>query len=356
MTKKLSLVVPLYTSLQYFADCLESLENQESFPDQIVIVDDSNNSEVSQLAQNFAAKYSRQVDFVANNEPLGIVGSTARAIEQTSGDYIAFLDSDDVLLPNAVREMRAAMTDEFDVISSDFSFFSESPSASIPRIRPYSMIGDSWVRAVGGQNFSTHFRALRGELAREFDWSSATSGVQDAQLNFSLIKPRFKLIDQTLYLHRVHPSQHSRSLSSSEGSALNISRSHFLTSSLGSVIEVDVAALDAISDASSFPIVTLTAGGKIVGKQSSTPLELLQCHAMVLDISRVDAASAADLLTLARDNGITTAVKITNFTTRELAWVIQYSALPDTLLAADTVQAGLFKAHAFPNVNIRVVG
>ena len=96
MSKKISIIVPVYNVEKYLERCVESLVNQTYQNIEIILVDDKSPDSSGMLCDRLAQKDSRiKVVHKEKNEGLGFARNTG--IENASGDYILFVDSDDYL-------------------------------------------------------------------------------------------------------------------------------------------------------------------------------------------------------------------------------------------------------------------
>src|SRR5215203_2383114 len=95
----LSVVVPIYNVERYLTDCLESLA-QQTFPDlEVILVDDGATDSSAAIAAAFAERDDRFQLVRQANGGLGNARNTGA--DRATGDYIAFVDSDDVVVRNA---------------------------------------------------------------------------------------------------------------------------------------------------------------------------------------------------------------------------------------------------------------
>ena len=96
---RISVVVPIYDVEDYLEECLRSLAGQTVADFEAILVDDGSTDASAAIAERFAATDDR---FRLLRQPNGGL-SRARntGIDAASGDYLAFLDSDDVLPPTA---------------------------------------------------------------------------------------------------------------------------------------------------------------------------------------------------------------------------------------------------------------
>ena len=112
---RLSIVVPVYNVENYLAACLDSL----IYPDipyyEIIVVNDGSTDNSLQIAESYAGRYPELIRIISQeNGGLGAARNTG--IENARGEYIIFVDSDDTLAPNAVREMYGRMDEGFDIL------------------------------------------------------------------------------------------------------------------------------------------------------------------------------------------------------------------------------------------------
>lgn len=90
---KISLIVPVYNVEEYLDDCLNSLINQTLKDIEIICIDDESTDNSLEVLKSFARKDKRVKVFSCNHGGLGI--SRNRGIKKATGEYIAFIDSDD---------------------------------------------------------------------------------------------------------------------------------------------------------------------------------------------------------------------------------------------------------------------
>ena len=107
-----SIIIPAYNAVKYIDDCLQSAINQTYSNVEIIVVDDGSTDDTGAVALKRAKQDSRIKVIRQNNQ--GLSASRNRGIEESSGQWIVFLDSDDMLpkagvetLLNAVNEADA---------------------------------------------------------------------------------------------------------------------------------------------------------------------------------------------------------------------------------------------------------
>ncbi|MPZ63475.1 MAG: glycosyltransferase [Propionibacteriales bacterium] len=110
----LSVVVPVYNVAAYLAESLDSLLVQTWQAFDVVIVDDGSTDGSGDLADGYAAR-DRRVR-VVHTQNHGLGAARNEGIRHVRGEYVAFLDSDDVLPPDAY----ATLVEALEASGSDF--------------------------------------------------------------------------------------------------------------------------------------------------------------------------------------------------------------------------------------------
>ena len=111
---KVSVIIPIYNMEPYLAQCLKSVINQTLQEIEIICVDDGSTDGSWEILRAFAAQDARiQVYTQAN---AGVSAARNLGMSHASGEYFAFLDSDDYYLPEAMEKAYAkAKKDDADI-------------------------------------------------------------------------------------------------------------------------------------------------------------------------------------------------------------------------------------------------
>jgi CRISPR system Cascade subunit CasB len=119
---RFSVIVPAYKVQAYLHECLDSVLSQ-SYPDlELIAVDDCSPDACGAIIDEFAARDAR-VRAVHLPENQGLGRARNAGLEQATGDYLVFLDSDDTLTPDALRAIadRIKETGDPDVLVFDYA-------------------------------------------------------------------------------------------------------------------------------------------------------------------------------------------------------------------------------------------
>ena len=204
-----SIVVPCYrTPRTYLLEMLDSVRAQSYENWQLCLMDATPSEEVAQAVWEYCEKYQeKRILYTHLEKNLGIAGNTNAGLEQATGEWIGFLDHDDLLAPEALYEMAALMNVEPDVeaIYSDEDQVEESRQGlkhKNPHFKP-----DFSPDLLRSNNYITHFFCVkRSVLEQTGGFREAFDGAQDYDLILRCTEVARKTghVPKVLYHWRVH--------------------------------------------------------------------------------------------------------------------------------------------------------
>ena len=107
MTETVSVIMPSYNTGKLIADSIRSVQAQ-TYPDwELLIVDDCSTDGTDEAVRPFLA--DPRIRYLKNTENSGAAVSRNRALREAKGRWIAFLDSDDLWLPQKLEKQIAFM-------------------------------------------------------------------------------------------------------------------------------------------------------------------------------------------------------------------------------------------------------
>lgn len=122
---KLSIVIPLYNKEDYVVETLQSLVDQTLWPFEIIIVDDKSTDRSLEVTKRFLNETPKdfqqnvRVEFVESEQNRGIGYTRNIGFAQTCGDYVCFMDADDLYVPELIERSSKLITSS----SLDFVVF-----------------------------------------------------------------------------------------------------------------------------------------------------------------------------------------------------------------------------------------
>lgn len=105
MAKKVSIIVITYNAGDDLKECLDSLEKQDYYEKEIIVVNDASTDGTQEFLQHFKKQTQVAIITVTNEQNLGVAGSRNVGIGLASGDIITFTDSDCVADRKWVSEL-----------------------------------------------------------------------------------------------------------------------------------------------------------------------------------------------------------------------------------------------------------
>jgi GT2 family glycosyltransferase/ubiquinone/menaquinone biosynthesis C-methylase UbiE len=205
-----SIIVPVYNHSEYLKQAIESALGQTFADFECVLYDDaSTEPEARGLLEQYAAHERAHVIFGDRNR--GLSGALNQGIAHARGEYLAFLDCDDLLDRDALRKAAAVLAKEhkrIDVLYTNRLDIDER--GAILRFWDFRN------RAVGSPEdellkgmFCSHLKVIRREAFRRTGlYRSEYDSAQDYDMALRLSEGGvFRFLPENLYRHRVHRGQ-----------------------------------------------------------------------------------------------------------------------------------------------------
>lgn len=115
MNYKLSVIIPAYNGERFLAETLDCVLNQTLKSVQIVIVNDGSTDSTAEIIADYAKKHSNILPITQPNS--GVSAARNNGIRNASGEYLLFLDTDDVFTPDSFE----LMCDKLDKTGADIA-------------------------------------------------------------------------------------------------------------------------------------------------------------------------------------------------------------------------------------------
>ena len=129
--KALSVIIPIYNAEKYLEECLDSLVKQSLREIEILMINDGSTDESRKIAEKYVKKYSNFR--LVNKKNGGVSSARNKGLELATGEYIAFLDPDDYVLPNTYRVMYLkSRNTKSDTFIGNIKCFNEEKSWGLP--------------------------------------------------------------------------------------------------------------------------------------------------------------------------------------------------------------------------------
>jgi glycosyltransferase involved in cell wall biosynthesis len=113
---KVSVIVPIYNQAPFIRETVDSVLDQDYPSLELVLSDDGSTDGTSDILREYAQREPERVKVEASEENTGIAGAFNRALDAHTGDYIAWLGGDDVMLPGKLSRQVAILESRPDAI------------------------------------------------------------------------------------------------------------------------------------------------------------------------------------------------------------------------------------------------
>lgn len=107
MSDSVSIIMPSYNTASYIAETVQSVISQTYQNWELIIVDDCSTDDTGAVLQPFLA--DERIRYFKNEKNSGAAVSRNRALREAKGKWIAFLDSDDLWMPEKLEKQIAFM-------------------------------------------------------------------------------------------------------------------------------------------------------------------------------------------------------------------------------------------------------
>lgn len=101
--EKISIIMPVYNSEKYVSEAIESVRNQSYQNWELLIVDDGSTDRSPEIIDAYSRKDTRIKSFHQKNQGVSVARNFA--LHQTQGEYVTFIDSDDVYHTDRLNRM-----------------------------------------------------------------------------------------------------------------------------------------------------------------------------------------------------------------------------------------------------------
>lgn len=98
---KVSVLMPVYNGERFLAESIESILSQTFSDWELVIVNDGSTDKSAEICKSYSDK---RIKYFANPENKGLIYTRSLAISKATSEFVAFLDSDDMALPDRLKE------------------------------------------------------------------------------------------------------------------------------------------------------------------------------------------------------------------------------------------------------------
>ncbi len=131
-----SVIIPVYNGALYLGEAIESVLNQSVQPDEVTVVDDGSTDRTAEIAKSYPVQY-----YLRPHQGAGAARNFG--VAQSSGQLLAFIDADDLWLPNKLAAQIEVLENlvEIEVVFGQVEQFGSITYGE--QIRPARFVGET---------------------------------------------------------------------------------------------------------------------------------------------------------------------------------------------------------------------
>lgn len=214
MTKEtVSVIIPSYNSIKWVSDAIECILNQ-SYPFcEIIVVDDGSTDGTGEL---LVSKYGDSIKYV-HQENKGLAGARNTGLQHAKGDYIQFLDADDLIHPDKIR-LQVEVMQSMSFLSVSYTDYYSCDINELDRLIPGRyltpvMTSSSYLEEIVQRwetklSIPVHCFLFDARIFREhdvkFDEQLPNHEDWDCWMQVFTLNPTVRYIDKKMAIYRIH--------------------------------------------------------------------------------------------------------------------------------------------------------
>ena len=214
MTELISVIVPIYNTEKYLVECIESIREQTYSNIEIILVDDGSTDASIEICDEFSKKDSRVRVFHKENEGSAVAKNFG--IQQSKGEYIILVDSDDTVSDKMIEVLYTHIKEKnadiaignyyiYDESDKNFYFYVTDKDFSVEELAIQEIMN----RQAGDWQFNSSafilptFKLIKKELFKEVQFSNGRRFDDEATMHrFYLLASKIIFINDNLYRYR----------------------------------------------------------------------------------------------------------------------------------------------------------
>ncbi len=206
---RFSVVITCYNHAGYIGDAVDSALGQSHTPSQVIVVDDASTDTSVQVLR----RYGNAITLIAHSENQGISKARNAGTAPATGDYLVYLDGDDILKPWALAAYeQLVQARHAAIILASLSWFEGSPPVCTENDFPHSIDFVEFKRlADKDRTFRSSASAIVVERQKILDvdgWTETVAFMQDHDLLAKLAEtgPAIQILSPATVFYRSHAS------------------------------------------------------------------------------------------------------------------------------------------------------
>lgn len=211
----ISIIMPLYNNEDYIEQCLEGIMNQNFQEFELIIVNDCSTDNSESKVQKFISKNpSLQYIYIKNKQNRGPSYSRNIGLQKATGDFVCFLDSDDIYHPDFLKLLYyKIMAENTDLVFCGYNrckFDGVTPYTQTWKYPDYKSIFRLKMDFLLGNTQICHCTVLYKKeflLQKKLQYVEGCRSAADTEFIVKVLfcNPSFSCVPDALYNYIIHP-------------------------------------------------------------------------------------------------------------------------------------------------------
>lgn len=226
---KCSIITPVYNGERFIARSIESVLAQTYPRWELVVINDGSTDSTARIVAGFTDPRITTI----HQDNRGLAAARNAGIQAARGDYLAFLDADDLWAPQFMERCLQVLGERQDIVGVyTGNYFIDEADTVLPRtslrvVKPEALYGE----LLRGGFFPPHTVLIRSDVVRQlgmFDTGLAGRGTEDWDLWLRVARQyRMEAMPELLAYYRVYPGSMSTNAADMHDNRMAVLAKHF---------------------------------------------------------------------------------------------------------------------------------
>ncbi len=193
---KVSVIIPCYNVEKYISDCIKSVEQQNYKDMEVICVNDGSSDRTEAIIKEIISTSFLSIKLI-NQENNGAPSARNIGVKNCSGDYIQFLDVDDILTPDKIKnQVDISLKNKLpDIIIGSYQRVSMKGELLVKRIYDQNNCGDVWHHLFDDRLGITSSNLFKYEVFKNgIQWNENLQSCQEYELMFQGLKKNENIV------------------------------------------------------------------------------------------------------------------------------------------------------------------
>ena len=204
----ISVIVPIYNVEEYLEECLTSIQHQTFTDIEVILVNDGSTDRSKEICERYCQQDSRFKLINQKNQGLSVARNCG--VKESIGEYIMFVDSDDVVKENIVEVLLSYLKEDVDLVECNLTQNKEELQKNKPiRVVFEGNSPESLIKCIAFKEvkFCAFTKLYRRELVEKVPFLEGVI-YEDVYTGMNYLKYIRKMVAVDLkgYYYRVRPN------------------------------------------------------------------------------------------------------------------------------------------------------